>query len=184
MGPPVTDDLSFSQLMLSADRDAQQILERVWIAGPELDDVKLPVDPFHIARELGLQVYTDRSLAADVSGMLVKRAGYDDPEILLNAGDSRNRQRFTCAHELGHYTKRTQTGDEGPWEYVDRRDTLSTQGKNADEIYANQFAAALLMPAETVRRRAQGSVVATALAFEFGVSADAMTFRLKNLGLL
>ena len=170
--------------MLSAERDAQQILDRVWTVGPDPDDVKLPVDPFHIARELGLQVYTDRTLEDDVSGMLVKRAGYDDPEILLNARDSRNRQRFTCAHELGHYTKRTQTGDEGAWEYVDRRDTLSTQGKDADEIYANQFAAALLMPANTVKRRAQGSVVAPALAFEFGVSADAMAYRLRNLRLL
>ena len=176
------DDLSFGELMSTAESDAQQILERIWHPPPEPQQVRLPVDPFDIARRLGLQVYTDHGLEDEVSGMLVKRAGYDDPEILLNAGDSRNRQRFTCAHELGHYTKRTQAGDDGPWEYVDHRDALSTRGRDPDEIYANQFAAALLMPAPAVRSLA-GTLVLPTLAYEFGVSADAMSFRLQNLGL-
>jgi Zn-dependent peptidase ImmA (M78 family) len=163
-------------LMQQAERDAQQILDAVWVSG------RRPVDPFQIARSLGIRVYVDQGLEPDVAGMLVKQPGYDDPEIVLNANDSRNRQRFTCAHELGHYNKRSKSGDFGEWHFVDRRDSLSGQGSNPDEIYANQFAAALLMPAPWVRELADRYEV-PALAFEFGVSADAMTYRLKNLGL-
>ena len=143
-------------------------------------EVRLPVDPFAIARNLGINVYVS-TLDEDVSGMLVKRAAYDDPEIYLNAGDSRNRQRFTCAHELGHYVKRTASGDANEiWEYVDRRDTLASRGHDPDEIYANQFAANLLMPRDMLTKL-KGERTLAALAALFGVSADAMTFRLDNL---
>jgi Zn-dependent peptidase ImmA (M78 family) len=160
------------------ERDAQQILETVWLR--EQDEIRLPVDPFAIAKRLGITVYLSM-LADGVSGMLVKRAAYDDPEIHLNAGDHRNRQRFTCAHELGHYVKRSATGNPDEiWEYVDRRDTLASQGNDPDEVYANQFAANLLMPRDLVKKLKDELGVA-ALAYEFGVSADAMKFRLDNL---
>ena len=112
--------------------------------------------------------------------MLIKRPG-EDPEIYVHASDSPNRQRFTCAHELGHYVKRSAAGDVA-WEYVERRDLLTTQGSDPEEIYANQFAASLLMPREKVEElhKTLGPV---ALAYEFGVSADAMHYRLVNLGL-
>jgi Zn-dependent peptidase ImmA (M78 family) len=164
----------------SAERAAQEILGTVWLRDPS--EIRLPVDPFFIARELGLAVYVSQ-LDHGVSGMLVKRAGYDDPEIYLNRRDSRNRQRFTCAHELGHYVKRSASSDLGEvWEYVDRRDTLASLGKEPQEIYANQFAASLLMPRDLVKRF-KGEYGVAALAYEFGVSADAMSFRLANLRL-
>jgi len=166
---------------MEAERDAQQLLQKAWWKEP-WSEVRLPVDPFAIARELGVKVFVDRSLPADVSGMLRKQAGYSDPEILLNASDSRNRQRFTCAHELGHYTQRVKSGKDGVWEYVDKRDPLSSQGMDPDEVYANQFAAELLMPQDVVVKRAAGSNTA-ALAIDFGVSGDAMGFRLDNLHL-
>lgn len=166
---------------MEAERDAQQLLQKAWRKEPS-SEVRLPVDPFAIARELGINVYIDRSLPPDVSGMLRKQAGYSDPEILLNASDSRNRQRFTCAHELGHYTQRVKSGKDGVWEYVDKRDPLSSQGLEPDEVYANQFAAELLMPRDVVSERAAGSNAA-ALAIDFGVSGDAMGFRLENLRL-
>lgn len=170
--------------MPDPEKDAQQLLQTVWIGADDPGRTRLPVDPFYIAKTLGIGVYLDNTLASNVAGMLVKRAGYDDPEILLNPDDSRNRQRFTCAHELGHYNKRAQTGDDQEWRYVDERNFLSSQGTDPDERYANQFAAALLMPTDEVwdRAKSNGSDVA-ALAAEFGVSADAMNFRLINLDL-
>ena len=144
-------------------------------------EIRLPVDPISIARRLGLLVYISH-LDDGVSGMLIKEPGYDDPEIHLNQADTRNRQRFTCAHEIGHYVKRSAEGNDGQmWEYVDRRDDLAAQGKNPEEIYANQFAANLLMPRDVVKRMKDRSVAT--LAYEFGVSGDAMNFRLDNLGL-
>lgn len=169
-------------MTVEAERDARELLERAWLK----DDpprLRLPVDPIAIARQLGIEVYTDYELPPEVSGMLRKRAGYEDPEILLNARDSRNRQRFTCAHELGHYTQRVKSGEDEAWEYVDRRDPLSAQGQAPEEVYANQFAAELLMPRDAVDSRAADSNAAV-LALDFGVSGDAMRFRLENLGLV
>jgi Zn-dependent peptidase ImmA (M78 family) len=110
----------------------------------------------------------------------VKRPG-QDPEIYLNSRDSRNRQRFTCGHELGHYVARSATGDDS-WEYVEHRALLASQGTNPEEIFANQFAANLLMPTDAVKEL-HAKYGPAALAHEFGVSADAMHYRLANLGL-
>jgi Zn-dependent peptidase ImmA (M78 family) len=74
------------------------------------------------------------------------------------------------------------SGKDGVWEYVDKRDPLSSEGLEPDEVYANQFAAELLMPRDVVSERAAGSNAA-ALAIDFGVSGDAMGFRLENLRL-
>lgn len=38
------------------------------------------------------------------------------------------------------------------YEYIDLRGDHSSTGQNADEVFANQFAANLLMPADEVRR--------------------------------
>jgi Zn-dependent peptidase ImmA (M78 family) len=177
----VREEVVYGRKEMEAERDAQQLLQKAWLKDGR-SDLRLPVDPFAIARELGVQVYIDRSLPPEVSGMLRKQAGYSDPEILLNAADSRNRQRFTCAHELGHYTQRVKNGKDGAWEYVDKRDPLSSQGMDVDEVYANQFAAELLMPRDVVAERSKTSNAA-ALAIDFGVSGDAMGFRLDNLHL-
>jgi Zn-dependent peptidase ImmA (M78 family) len=153
-------------------QDAKRVLAEVWGDG-------LPVDPVRIARSLGIKVLTAR-LDPDVSGALVKEL-QQDPVILLNAGDSSNRQRFTCAHEIGHFVKRSDTPEE--YEYIDRRDALSAMGRDSDEIYANQFAASLLMPAEAVRRLTHAGLSDLQLALRFDVSLEAMQYRLRNLGL-
>lgn len=169
---------------MSAEDDARSILRAAW-AVEDGGAVRLPVDPFSIAQSLGIRAYS-ANLDGGISGMLVKRPG-EDAEIYVHAVDSANRQRFTCAHELGHYVKRSAQGDTA-WEYVERRDLLTSQGTDPDEIYANQFAAALLMPREALEARFRelenpSLTSAAALAVEFGVSVDAMQYRLKNLRL-
>lgn len=170
---------------MGAEEDARELLKTAWASTSGGDAVPLPVDPFAIAQALGIKAYS-ANLAEGVSGMLVKRAG-EDAEIYVHASDSQNRQRFTCAHELGHYIKRVAAGDI-EWEYVERRDLLTSQGTDQEEIYANQFAAALLMPREAVEMgysqlEPPGLIGAAALAVQFGVSADAMQYRIKNLKL-
>ena len=156
----------------AAERDAARVLASVWREG-------LPVDPARIARRLGIEVL-EAPLPRDVSGALIKEAG-EDPRILLNQNDSPNRQRFTCAHEIGHFVRR---GDNPEvYEYIDRRDSLSGQGLLPDEMYANAFAAALLMPAEDVRRLHREKLTDLELAIRFGVSREAMQYRLTSLGL-
>jgi Zn-dependent peptidase ImmA (M78 family) len=171
---------------MSAEDDARELLKTAWRSSADGGHlVELPVNPFEIAQALGIKAFS-AALDGGVSGMLVKRAG-EDAEIYVHAADSPSRQRFTCAHELGHYVKRSAAGDTA-WEYVERRDLLTSQGTDPDEIYANQFAAALLMPRECVEARYRelenpSLEGAAALAVTFGVSADAMRYRLKNLEL-
>lgn len=172
------------------ERDATEILIMCWLRD-ETDEIRLPVDPFFIARRLGLRVYLSQ-LEPGVSGMMRMQPGPNEgrsrppsvpryPEIHLDETDSRDRQRFACAHQLGHYLKRAAAGNaDEPWEYVDRREDLASQGSDPEEIYANEFAAHLLMPRDLVQRRKGERSVAT-LAYEFGVPSDAMNLRLDSL---
>lgn len=166
---------------IEAEKAANDLLKTAWI--PEGQDVSacpLPVDPFAIAARLGLFV-SRQPLEPDVSGMLAKRPNRD-PEVFINSLDSSNRQRFSCAHEIGHYSQRTTGCDDDEWGYIDRRGPAASRGTDPDEIFANQFAAALLMPEEKVRELRK-ELDPAALAVRFGVSLDAMRFRLGNLGL-
>jgi len=165
--------------MPNPEFDADRMLETVWTK-EDPSQIRLPVDPFYIAKALGIRVY-GQPLDSDIGGMLRKQP-YDDPEIILNVEDHRNRQRFTCAHELGHFNRRTQEGNFEEWAFVDRRDTLAGAGTDPDEIYANQFAAALLMPQRVMKKLWEGEVAP--LAYTFGVSAEAMRNRLDNLNML
>jgi hypothetical protein len=161
---------------------ANDLLGSYWGGDPAT--YQLPVDPFVIADRLGLDVECV-PLEPDVSGMLAKRPA-EDPRVYVNASDNPRRRRFSCAHEIGHYVKRIKAGldeDEEEWGYIDRRGPLAARGTNPDEIYANQFAAALLMPDERVKIMVREGRSLTAMAAECDVSLEAMANRIDNLGL-
>mgnify|MGYP002757522574 FL=1 len=100
--------------------------------------------------------------------------------IVVNSHDSAVRQRFTIAHELGHFydTYRRKL----PRAKKDRG-SLASKGTDIEEVYANRFAAALLMPAKAVRAKFNVVPDVGALARIFNVSEQAMSNRLHNLGL-
>lgn len=167
-----------------AERQAELCLREYW------SNRTLPVDPILVARRLGIDVRL-ADLPDDVSGAIIKQAGAA-PIILVDIEDHQNRQRFTVAHEIGHYFRRA--GDE-KFEYIDLRGQLASQGTDSEEQFANAFAAALLMPAEFVRQHAEkrgivaggttiDAINLDALAKTFGVSPEAMRWRLVNLGIL
>jgi hypothetical protein len=139
----------------------------------------VPMKPFvvpeGIASALGISVdYVP--LHENISGYL--KSIDNEWTIGVNSSHHPNRQRFTLAHELGHYFLHRDKGD--------FQDALlfRQQGQfNADEVDANNFAAGLLMNEETVRSlRASGASVPE-LASAFRVSQDAIKYRLKGLGL-
>jgi Zn-dependent peptidase ImmA (M78 family) len=101
--------------------------------------------------------------------------------IVLRAGEPEARQRFTLAHELGHWVCQVKAGYEAP---VYCRDVDVSQAANRTlEREANVFAAELLMPEPAVREEWPKAESATELASWFGVSEDAMSWRLYNIGL-
>ena len=161
-------------MQLDAKKTAEQLLETSW-AGRGY-----PVDPILIANELGIDVL-ETDLPKSVSGALIKDED-QDPVIVLAENDSKNRKRFSCAHELGHYVYRLSM-DGNQYEYIDLRGDHSTTGTEPEEIFANQFAANLLMPEAEVKKLFAEKLADFLMAQRFGVSDDAIRFRLKNLRL-
>lgn len=161
-----------TNVMREAEADAAAVLESFQIIEP-------PVDPIAIASDLGIEVWSS-VLDSDVAGLLVGR-GRGATEIYLNRADHKHRQRFTCAHELGHFYQRKLGAVEGDFDFVDYRSDLASAGTDPGERYANAFAAALLMPRAFLESQPDLSVGVLARSCE--VSVQAMTYRLENLGL-
>jgi Zn-dependent peptidase ImmA (M78 family) len=164
-----------------AKREAQRLLNQ--FGGG------LPVDVEAIARAQGLSVRAE-SLEESTSGMLVIKDG--GGVIAVNQAHHRNRQRFSVAHELGHYVLHRNSAkvfiDAVPVFY---RDEVAADGTHLQEIQANAFAAELLMPESTVREMYQRQPVdphdeaaVKRMAARFEVSAQALTLRLAKLGLV
>lgn len=154
---------------------ANALLKNIW------GERGYPIDPVWIANELGLDV-VETQIDNEVSGALLKEPE-QDPVIILNQFDSNVRKRFTCAHELGHYIKRTENGQPLEYEFVDYRAKLASQGVDPDEVFANQFAACLLMPQKEVKRLVDAKCTPVMMSSYFGVSDDAIRYRLSKLGL-
>jgi hypothetical protein len=105
------------------DTQATALLARYWVT-PE-GTYPLPVDPIYLVRQLGTEVYLS-DLAPGVSAVLVASPG-QQTGIYLSRADAKVRQRFSCAHEVGHYLRRRASGQE-QFGFVDRRDHFSATG--------------------------------------------------------
>ncbi|MEO3780887.1 ImmA/IrrE family metallo-endopeptidase [Micromonospora sp. B11E3] len=148
----------------------------------------LPIPVEEIAHLEGAQVIRQR-FDGNQSGFMYRDG--TEKIIGINTLSGRRRQRFTIAHEIGHM----QLHQSDPL-VVDReinwRDGRSSMGVDLKEIQANAFAAALLMPEEQILEQMQEELSGPAissrdrlisrLATTFDVSAEAMSYRLINLG--
>lgn len=146
------------------------------------------VDVNKIAEMLDIEVR--ESPLGDVSGLLFREG--KQVIIGVNSQHYLTRRRFTIAHEIGHH----QLHSHNPL-YVDkgfavrRRDQRSSEAVDIEEIEANAFAAELLMPAWMLEKEPELQKVGIdqeqdiqALAERYGVSEQAMTFRLINLKIM
>lgn len=142
-----------------------------------------PVWPRQIAVKLGVRVLEAPPTASGLSGAFLITNG--QPVILYNSADGEVRQRFTIAHELGHFILHSRPGDTK----ILFRDDRSSKGTNIAEIQANAFAAALLMPEHVVRDKVKEHITGIhsdeidGYARHFKVSSQAMGYRLADLGL-
>lgn len=127
-----------------------------------------------------------------VSGVLLREP--TRTMIIVNAANAPVRQRFTIAHEIGHFKLHRGAVYLDGRARINFRDGMSAMATDQEEIDANAFAAALLMAAGWVRVAYEKIVrdteinsedeLAEILAASFGVSQQAMHFRLINLGLI
>jgi Zn-dependent peptidase ImmA (M78 family) len=117
------------------------------------------------------------SLPTGIAGAFGRRR--QQPFIFLNGDEPPVRQRFTLAHEFGHYRLRHLP-------VVDKTETIFGSTKNLDEIQARYFAGELLLPKAAleswIERHEPESIdldVVVRLAAAFGVSAIAARVRLE-----
>ncbi|MEB3245549.1 MAG: ImmA/IrrE family metallo-endopeptidase [Vampirovibrionales bacterium] len=142
------------------------------------------VDFNRLCQKLNVSVFMADFVDQDINGM-VKRQANDSFEVYLKKTHSKNRKRFTLAHELGHIISyradsfsKEKLSLEG---YLERR----TQSKrDIAEIEANEIAACILMPEEFLESLISKLKNPTLkeLSEEFGVSSAAMSVRLNKLG--
>ncbi len=165
-----------------AIRQARRLLSQMGIDAENVDVSKTrtnAIDVEDIAKRLDINVvYQD--FESDISGVFFRKN--NNLFLGVNKTHHPNRQRFTVAHEIGHYILHSSEllhYDTGDLHF--RKDDVS----GLDEVEANHFAAELLMPASLVDKCIESGVrVISDLADRFGVSEDAMRYRLINLGWL
>lgn len=143
---------------------------------------QVPVDVLAIAAEIGIPVVYE-NLEDNISGAIRAVGADEDYQIVVNSNHPRVRQRFTVAHELGHYIYHRDLLGRGTGDTRAYRAAGTPYPNGAitavQERQANNFAANTLMPTPLIRRfKAMGVKQPGALAPLFGVSPKAMEIRL------
>ncbi len=152
----------------------------------ELSITSIPVDPYQIADKLNCKIMKispdelpndfpcDRNSFA---GAIIRSESTN--YILVNKSDSLRRQNFTIAHELGHLIMH---GEENNANHIDCRDSIFNNTEN--ELQANEFAGALLMPSSWLELIINEITDDNQeLASMFDVSLQAIEVRRKKLRL-
>ena len=124
-----------------------------------------------LLEEQGIKVLVVDSVKIDGLTARARRAGRSSvPVIVVNAGDWRERQYFTLAHELGHLI-------------------MEVAPRLNEEKAAHRFAGAFLMPADALWAKVGKHRTSVSLGEllelkqVFGTSVQAITYRCKDLGI-
>ncbi|ESZ28012.1 ImmA/IrrE family metallo-endopeptidase [Mesorhizobium sp. L2C084A000] len=148
----------------------------------------VPVRVEDAIRELDVSLKMNADLPFGISGQ-IKRLPNGRYEISSAAGETNSRQRFTIAHELGHYVLHRGmlgAGVNDDTKYRTVRDSNLYNGAIDDvhERQANSFAANILIPEATIKRDIGWYKFVSEAAKVYNVSKSSMRWRLNNLGLL
>lgn len=153
---------------------AAQLLELAKSKGVETS----PLDVQKLLSVLGVELVSV-PMKDEISGVLSRLESREGWIVKVNALHHPNRQRFTIAHEIGHYCRHR-------WQQNEFQDKnfFRNGDSNAMEAEANRFASELLMPEQAFKEKVRlfaGSI--EAIAHYFKVSTLAVRVRAKNLGM-
>ena len=144
-------------------------------------DLDSPINIKTVLTKLGVLALF-RPLSEGLCGLSI-RSTTDDRFMLINSNNNIGRQHFTVAHELYHLYYGTNTVPH----------ICRLGGKEPEEVNADSFASALLMPEKGLIQQLPGEEyrsgkisMATLLRTErvFGVSHDALLIRLLKLHII
>ena len=147
----------------------------------------VPIDPVKLANALGVEVRNGK-FHGDAYASMISRRG-EHLLILVDRDNPPWRKRFSIAHELGHYVLHM-AGETSEYaatvadlfREAEPRD-VPFDRKRGEDIEANRFAAALLMPEALIRDELEKGTGLDVLYRVFNVSEQAMGYRLDNLGI-
>lgn len=138
--------------MFNNYKNYQQARDASWKILLDCGVDSLPVDVLDVARQLGVRVFSYEQGARIIRRHKLQRiadrtdgftfAVCGSPIVFFNAGTSRQRARFTIAHELGHICL-----NHLEWNRPTVVNREPGPHDNPRETAANQFAARLLAPA-------------------------------------
>lgn len=135
-----------------------------------------PINVVSLAERLGLNVW-EEEMPDDISGKIIKdfvNGGSAHYSIIVNEKHALVRQRFTVAHEIGHFLLHRQEIGDGLTDDALYRSGLST----LQEVQANKMAADILMPFPLIEEALKSGVRTLGdLAEYFQVSRQAMGIR-------
>lgn len=160
-------------MILEIEKKAEEVLKDANVRS-------IPVPIEDVAYSLKIKI--SKAPSTDFSGLLIRKDGH--ALIGVNSSEAMVRQRFTIAHELGHFFLHPQKDT-----FVDyRKEVKGGEVRSPREKHADMFAAALLMPRESLlkdfKRMAKDGFSESligVLAKQYAVSEDAMRIRLINL---
>jgi len=165
----------------AADYDIQRYRAAKYRTGKATDLVA-------ICDDLGVEVYVQEFTDNKLSGLIEKKGNIWS--IFVDAKDPLVRQRFTIAHELGHYFSYMagklskepldHTGELEDRAYLTRPSEATVH--DPIETEANKIAAELLMPEDVITAMMELGDTTDEMAEKLGVSASALGFRLQYLG--
>jgi len=148
-----------------AESEATRIIQKNRITSP-------PISLEEIAEGEGLNIAIAEFEEKEISGFI----DFEKKLIIVNKYDSTTRQRFTIAHELGHWILHQK-------ELQNNRDIVVLYRRSIDdetnplEQEANCFAANLLVPIFFLQKISDSSATNKKLANIFKVSEAVIAFR-------
>lgn len=141
-------------------------------------------DVIALSDRLGIEVY-QANMPDSESGYIEYNKETKDTYIVINQNHPITRQRFTVAHELGHYVNDYENLTE-----VGRLDRSRSTNKYGTEAEADQLAANILMPEDKTRESIDKfnpndswSYKIENIADQFKVSRPMAIIRLRELGI-
>lgn len=129
---------------------------------------------FEVIEQLGGRMHFRDPFEAEDYHDTIFVHGPGDFDIVLSTLTSARRDRFTAAHELGHYILHSSLGKQPL--------IAARRGTGRSEWEANWFAAGLLMPRSEFIEQSKRGLTEPLLADFFDVSLAAAQVRAKSLG--
>ena len=158
------------ELLDNLDSIQSQAKEDNYVAGYKFDIERFITDKYPDI------TISKKEMASDISGKLEYKGG--SWIMTVNTNHPEVRQRYTMGHELGHYLNHRNSIKS----FEDSVFFRNSQ-KSSMEYMADQFAACLLMPESDINKLIGAGVnTVKQMANEFGVSLEAMKYRLEQLG--